>query len=216
VIRPYSHSLSDDERLYRPDAERQADAARDPVPACRLFLLREGILDENGINKIEKEIEEQIQADADRALDAALPQPETIYNFVYSPDLDPTSAAFETQSALPLPSPADGKPPADSQNKTSQNKASQNKTMADLINTTLRDEMRATSASSNLRRRRRRLQPRRVSQAQAGQRQRRSLQTNRRPAGRVRLRPRLQLAAGRGQHRRPRRGHGHARAEAGG
>jgi 2-oxoisovalerate dehydrogenase E1 component len=143
VIRPYSHSLSDDERLYRPDSERQADAARDPVPRLQMFLLREGILDENGINKIEKEIEEQIQADADRALDAALPQPETIYNYVYSPDLDPTSAAFETQSAIAAPEPAaDGKPPADSQNKTSQNKASQNKTMADLINTTLRDEMR--------------------------------------------------------------------------
>ena len=143
VIRPYSHSLSDDERLYRPDAERQADAARDPVPRLQMFLLREGILDENGINEIEKEVEEQIQADADRALDAALPQPETIYNYVYSPDLDPTSAAFETQSAIAAPEPAaDGKPPADSQNKTSQNKASQNKTMADLINTTLRDEMR--------------------------------------------------------------------------
>ena len=143
VIRPYSHSLSDDERLYRPDSERQADAARDPVPRLQMFLLREGILDENGINKIEKEIEEQIQADADRALDAALPQPETIYNYVYSPDLDPTSAAFETQPAIAAPEPAaDGKRPADSQNKTSQNRAAQNKTMADLINTTLRDEMR--------------------------------------------------------------------------
>src|SRR6202163_3831797 len=48
VIRPYSHSLSDDERLYRPDSERQADAARDPVPSLQMFLLREGILDEKG------------------------------------------------------------------------------------------------------------------------------------------------------------------------
>ncbi len=138
VIRPYSHSLSDDERLYRPDAERRADAARDPVPRLQMFLLREGILDENGITKIEREIEEQVQADADRALEAALPQPETIYNFVYSPDLDPNSAAFETRPALAVPEPGgDGKRPAASQNKTSSNK-----TMADLINTTLRDEMR--------------------------------------------------------------------------
>jgi 2-oxoisovalerate dehydrogenase E1 component len=132
VIRPYSHSLSDDERLYRPDAERQADAARDPVHRLQLFLLREGILDERGINKIEHEVEEQLQADADRALEAALPQPETIYNFVYSPDLDPTSAVFQTQPAFAAPeTTTDGK-----------RSATHNKTMAELINTTLRDEMR--------------------------------------------------------------------------
>jgi 2-oxoisovalerate dehydrogenase E1 component len=143
VIRPYSHSLSDDERLYRPEAERQADATRDPVPRLQMFLLREGILDEKGINKIEKDVEEQMQADTDRALVAAVPQPETIYSFVYSPDLDPTSAAFETQPAAAAPEIAgDGKRSADSQSGNPQNKASQNKTMADLINTTLRDEMR--------------------------------------------------------------------------
>jgi 2-oxoisovalerate dehydrogenase E1 component len=132
VIRPYSHSLSDDERLYRPESERQADAARDPVPRMQMFLLREGILDEDGINKIEKEVEEQIQADADRALEAAPPQPETIYDFVYSPDLDPTSAMFETQPTVGAhETGADGK-----------RAAAANKTMADLITTTLRDEMR--------------------------------------------------------------------------
>src|SRR5262249_39201784 len=50
VIRPYSHSLSDDERLYRPDVERQRDAAHDPVPRMQMFLMREGILDAKGIN----------------------------------------------------------------------------------------------------------------------------------------------------------------------
>jgi 2-oxoisovalerate dehydrogenase E1 component len=131
VIRPYSHSLSDDERLYRPDAERQADAARDPVPRLQMFLLREGILDEKGINKIEKEVEEQIQADADRALAAPVPQPDTIYNYVYSPDLDPTATPFDTQPASVNETATDGK-----------RSASQPKTMADLITATLRDEMR--------------------------------------------------------------------------
>ena len=132
VIRPYSHSLSDDERLYRPESERQADAARDPVPRLQMFLLREGILDEKGINNIEREVEEQIQADADRALEAPVPQPDTIYNYVYSPDLDPTNAAFATQPAIGAPvTAADGK-----------RSAAPNKTMADLITATLRDEMR--------------------------------------------------------------------------
>ncbi|MGC2247592.1 MAG: dehydrogenase E1 component subunit alpha/beta [Terriglobales bacterium] len=133
VIRPYSHSLSDDERLYRPDSERQRDAARDPIPRLQMFLLREGIIDEKGINKIEAEVDAEIQSATDRALQAAFPQPDSIYNFIYSPDLDPTSSTFDTQPAFAAPENGkDGKPAA----------ASVPKTMADLITTTLRDEMR--------------------------------------------------------------------------
>jgi 2-oxoisovalerate dehydrogenase E1 component len=128
VIRPYSHSLSDDERLYRPDAERERDAARDPVSRTQMFLLREGILDEKGINELEKKVEEELQIAVDQALAALPPAPESVMQFVYSPDLDPTSAAFDTQAAVG-PDTADGKKPAA-------------KTMADLINVTLRDEMK--------------------------------------------------------------------------
>src|SRR6476660_6108033 len=121
VIRPYSHSLSDDERLYRPDVERQRDAQRDPITRMQLFLIREGILDEKGINKIEKEVDDNLQAAVDRVLAAALPQPETIKQYLYSPDIDPTSSAFDTQPAFSQATMADGKKPAP-------------KTMADLIN----------------------------------------------------------------------------------
>jgi 2-oxoisovalerate dehydrogenase E1 component len=133
VIRPYSHSLSDDERLYRPDVERQRDAARDPISRMQLFLIRENILDEKGINQLEKEVEEELQIAVDRALEAPLPQPETIYNFVYSPDLDPTSEQFDAPPTFPAATDAasgDGKKPP------------LPKTMADLINATLRDEMK--------------------------------------------------------------------------
>ncbi|HTU42982.1 MAG TPA: dehydrogenase E1 component subunit alpha/beta [Candidatus Aquilonibacter sp.] len=128
VIRPYSHSLSDDERLYRPDSERERDAGRDPVSRTQMFLLREGILDTKGINELEKKVEEELQAAVDEALAALPPAPESVTRFVYSPDLDPTSAMFDTQ-ALAAPDSADGKKAAP-------------KTMADLINATLRDEMK--------------------------------------------------------------------------
>ena len=127
VIRPYSHSLSDDERLYRPDAERQSDAARDPITRMQMFLIREGILDEKGINDLEKQVEDGIQAAADRAVAAALPTPDSVTKYVYSEDLDPTSSAFDTQPAA-APS--------------SNGKEAAPKTMADLINSTLRDEMK--------------------------------------------------------------------------
>jgi len=128
VIRPYSHSLSDDERLYRPDTERERDAARDPVSRTQMFLLREGILDEKGINELEKKVEEDLQVAVDQALAALPPAPESVTQYVYSPDLDPTSAAFDTQAVIG-PDSADGKKPVA-------------KTMADLINVTLRDEMK--------------------------------------------------------------------------
>jgi 2-oxoisovalerate dehydrogenase E1 component len=118
VIRPYSHSLSDDERLYRPEAEREKDAKRDPVSRLQMFLVRENILDEAGVNSLEKSVDEEVQAAADRALAAAFPPTDSIYRHVYSEDLDPRTLAGD-----PQPHGA-------------------NKTMADLINACLKDEMR--------------------------------------------------------------------------
>jgi len=130
VIRPYSHSLSDDEKLYRPDLERQRDAARDPISRMQMFLIREGILDEKGINRLEKEVEEELQIAVDRALAARVPQPDSIKQYLYSPYLDPTSSAFDTPvSTVHTEAATHEKRPAA-------------KTMADLINLTLRDEMK--------------------------------------------------------------------------
>jgi 2-oxoisovalerate dehydrogenase E1 component len=120
VIRPYSHSLSDDERLYRPESERSKDAQRDPITRMQLFLIRENILDEDSINRLEKDVDDQIQRATDRVLVARLPEPNSITKFLYSPDVDPTSDAFATR-----PRTGEGE-----------------KTMADLINVCLRDEMK--------------------------------------------------------------------------
>jgi 2-oxoisovalerate dehydrogenase E1 component len=140
VIRPYSHSLSDDEKLYRPDIERERDAARDPISRMQLFLIRDGILDEKGINKLEKEVDDGLQAAVDRVLAAALPQPETIKQFLYSPDIDPTSSVFDTQVSTG----GDARTPNSNSNtaQAAQDKKVAPKTMADLINATLRDEMK--------------------------------------------------------------------------
>jgi len=125
VIRPYSHSLSDDERLYRPDTERQQEAARDPITRMQMFLIREKILDENALNQLEKQVEEDLQTAVDQALEAAFPTPDSVTQYVYSPSLDPASSAFDTQPLVE----ADAKKAAP-------------KTMADLINATLSDEMK--------------------------------------------------------------------------
>jgi 2-oxoisovalerate dehydrogenase E1 component len=120
VIRPYSHSLSDDEKLYRPESERQKDAQRDPITRMQLFLIRENILDEEQINRLEKEVDDEVQRATDRVLAAPLPTKDSIEHFIYSPELDPTSKAFASAPAT----------------------NSGDKTMADLINACLRDEMK--------------------------------------------------------------------------
>ncbi|MBV9074548.1 MAG: dehydrogenase E1 component subunit alpha/beta [Acidobacteria bacterium] len=120
VIRPYSHSFSDDEKLYRPESERTKDAKTDPITRMQLFLIRENILDEEGINRLEKEVDEEVKAAAERAVAARFPEPASITHFVYSPDVDPTSSAFSSQPAA----------------------GEAKKTMADLINACLRDEMK--------------------------------------------------------------------------
>src|SRR5258708_23194316 len=89
VTRPYSHSLSDDEKLYRSAAELKDEVARDPLAKHRRFLIQEEILNEAGVHAIEKEVDKEIQIAADRALVAPLPKLESITQCVYSPHLDP-------------------------------------------------------------------------------------------------------------------------------
>ena len=122
VIRPYSHSHSDNDKLYRPESEREADAMRDPIHNFQMYLLREGVLDAEGIERIEKQVDEEVRQAAERALGAPMPSTETaaILRHQYSEDWDPTREELTTE---PAPS---GEP----------------RTMADLINACLHDEMR--------------------------------------------------------------------------
>ena len=124
VIRPYSHSLSDDERQYRSEAEVQAETARDPIAKMQMWLLREGILDADAINRLEQKVDEEVQRGADRAMQAVLPPAthEAILRHQYSEDLPPTDTRYFTEKAKT----AD---PAE-------------RTMAELINLCLKDEMR--------------------------------------------------------------------------
>ena len=97
VTRPYSHSLSDDEKLYKAPEEREEEARRDPISKMALRLVRDGILDQRQIENLEAEVDEEIRAAADQALAAEPPASDTILTNVYSQELDPTSAAFETE-----------------------------------------------------------------------------------------------------------------------
>src|SRR5580692_10487109 len=119
VTRPYSHSLSDDEKLYKTNALRDEEAHRDPIPKFGLFLVREGIVDEKELEAIEAEVDAEVRDASDKALLAAPPAKESILVNQYSPDIDPTSSRFESVPQF------SGEP----------------RTMVEMVSATLADEM---------------------------------------------------------------------------
>ena len=76
------------------------EAQRDPIPRFGLFLIREGVLEEDELERLEKEVDAEILAATDKALAASPPAPESIHLYVHSPDVDPTSPAFASEPKL--------------------------------------------------------------------------------------------------------------------
>ena len=119
VTRPYSHSLSDDEKLYKTHEEREGEARRDPLSKFSLFLIREGLMDQKEIEALEAEVDREVREAGDQALAAAPPEASSVYENVYSPDIDPTSTIFAAEPKF------HGGP----------------KTMVEMVAATLQDEM---------------------------------------------------------------------------
>jgi 2-oxoisovalerate dehydrogenase E1 component len=120
VTRPYSHSMSDDERMYKPDAEREAEEARDPIPNMANFLVSAGIATEDELEALREEVDTTIVEASERAAEQAQPEPGSLYDHLFSPDADATSEAFSTEPDF------EGDPT----------------TVVDLLNGCMRDEMR--------------------------------------------------------------------------
>src|SRR3989441_2133267 len=119
VIRPYSHSLTDDEKLYKTAAERESEARRDPITRMQQWLVSNGLASEADLADMLKSVEREVNEAADQALAAPKPAPETAALYVFSPDVNPSSREFAT------PAQPEGKPD----------------TMVAAINRTLKDEM---------------------------------------------------------------------------
>ncbi len=122
VIRPYSHSLSDDEKLYRPEEEREHDASIDPIRTFAEFLMTEGISSSEDLEALRKEVDAEVTAASDIAIATPQPAPESAWRNIYSPDVDPTDRAlFDSEEGAELSGNAG--------------------TMVDLINRCMHEEM---------------------------------------------------------------------------
>jgi 2-oxoisovalerate dehydrogenase E1 component len=121
VTRPYSHSLSDDEVLYKPPKEREEEARHDCLTLFPKRLIADGAATAGEIEAIKRQVDEEVGVAADMALTSPQPEPETALLYVYSPEVDPTSEQFDTED-----DPHFGGDPT---------------TMVDLLNACLKDEM---------------------------------------------------------------------------
>ena len=119
VIRPYSHSLSDDEKFYKTSVERAEESTRDPIVKLAEFLKAERFATDDELATIRQDVDREVNDAADRAVRAPKPSPDTVALYVCSPDVDPTGGAFSTPPA------PEGRPD----------------TMVAAINRTLKDEM---------------------------------------------------------------------------
>ncbi|MBL4818355.1 MAG: dehydrogenase E1 component subunit alpha/beta [Deltaproteobacteria bacterium] len=79
VVRLLPHSSSDDDKKYRAIKELEADKKRDPLEANKMLVSAKKR------EILEKEIFEEVDAAADRALAAPLPDVSTVEEFVYAP-----------------------------------------------------------------------------------------------------------------------------------
>jgi 2-oxoisovalerate dehydrogenase E1 component len=119
VIRPYSHSLSDDERLYKTEKERADEAKRDPLRRMRDFLIAENLATDDQLESLEKNVQDEVIEAADQALSMSWPKKDSWRSHRYSETVDPSASSFSTEPSF---SGKDG-------------------TMVDLLHACLRDEM---------------------------------------------------------------------------
>ncbi len=84
TVRLLAHSSSDDQRKYRDPRELEEDLRNDPIPRFEKFLLGRGLLSQDGIETIGREIQQRINDAVDAAERAPLPDPAGLLDNVYS------------------------------------------------------------------------------------------------------------------------------------
>ncbi len=118
--RPYSHSMSDDERMYRPPAELEKQAERDCLRRFRRTLIDAEIATATELDDIVAAVKQEVSEAADVALGHPQPDGSTAMDHLFSADVDPTSDAFSTDPVF---------------------EDDRQLTMVDLVNRCLTDEM---------------------------------------------------------------------------
>jgi len=123
VVRLYAHSVSDDDRLYRTQEDKERDRKSDPIVRARRLILDAGVASEMDLVQLEEKVETEIEAAADEALTRPQQSGSLAMVHLYADHGAPTLPRFDTEDA----------PEHDAE--------SELLTMVDLLNACMRDEL---------------------------------------------------------------------------
>jgi len=84
VTRPYSHSLSDDQKKYRIAEELDDEREHDPITVLEQHLIAAGVLTPSDAEQIRAEAKDVVRAAAEEALASARPAPESAIEHVFA------------------------------------------------------------------------------------------------------------------------------------
>jgi len=100
VTRPYSHSLSDDQTMYRTAEELEREKEQDVFNSFPELLIAGGIMSDSDVTGLLNEVTEECRTAMAKAIDTPWPELDTVMDHLYSHDVDMSSSDFETEGTF--------------------------------------------------------------------------------------------------------------------
>jgi 2-oxoisovalerate dehydrogenase E1 component len=100
VTRPYSHSLSDDQSMYRTTEELEEEKKIDCFVSYPETLIKTGMMNREEIDALLAEVSAEIREAMTKAIATEWPKPEDSLKHVFSEDVDISSNDFDTTPTL--------------------------------------------------------------------------------------------------------------------
>ncbi|MFL5799591.1 MAG: thiamine pyrophosphate-dependent dehydrogenase E1 component subunit alpha [Actinomycetota bacterium] len=97
TYRFHPHTSDDDDRTYRSREEVEEARARDPIILFGRHLQEVGLIDEDGIERLRTETKAEVDAEVDRAWNAADPAPDSAMLHVYADSGAPGDSGAEDE-----------------------------------------------------------------------------------------------------------------------
>lgn len=100
VTRPYSHSLSDDQGMYRTLEDLADEKERDVFNSFPKTLVQMGVMTEAKIKALLEEVSNEVREAMNKAIETPWPNPEDSMKHLYSEDVDITSSQFDSKGTF--------------------------------------------------------------------------------------------------------------------